>query len=50
LNKIGSQLAFVEVEQGYSPDARRESRADLLDRLSRGKITVADALEKLKER
>src|SRR5215470_2576508 len=39
LNKIGSQLAFVEIEQG--PDTEpAESAGSTLDRLSRGELTV----------
>jgi hypothetical protein len=50
LNKIGSQLSFVEIEQGSDPDLRALSRSEVLDRLSRGEITVAQALERLKEK
>jgi hypothetical protein len=47
LNKIGSQLSFVEIEQG--PDAEPAQKpGDVLDRLSRGELTVAQALEQLK--
>src|SRR5262245_49558982 len=49
LNKIGSQLSFVEIEQGSEPDAPAETRIDVLVRLSRGELTVAQALERLKE-
>ena len=49
LNKIGSQLSFVEIEQGSETDPPR-ARTDVLDRLSRGELTVAQALERLKER
>ena len=52
LNRIGSQLSFVEIEQG--PDADTPSpaptRGDVLDRLSRGELTVAQALEQLKQK
>ena len=50
LNKIGSQLSFVEIEQGPSGDRRPASRSEVLDRLARGEITVAQALEHLKEK
>ena len=50
LNKIGSQLSFVEIEQGTDSDARTETRSEVLDRLSRGELTVAQALERLKEK
>ena len=49
LNKIGSQLSFVEIEQGSEAEPVR-TRSDVLDRLSRGELTVAQAIEQLKER
>jgi hypothetical protein len=50
LNKIGSQLSFVEIEQGSEPDPPPQTRSEVLDRLSRGELTVAQALERLKEK
>src|SRR6476620_590739 len=50
LNKIGSQLVFVEIEQGSDTDAPPHTRSDVLDRLSGGELTVAQALERLKEK
>jgi hypothetical protein len=50
LNKIGSQLSFVEIEQGSDADAPGQTRNEILDRLSRGELTVAQALERLKEK
>lgn len=50
LNKIGSQLSFVEIEQGSETDSRAPTRAEILDRLSRGALTVAEALEQLKQK
>jgi len=51
LNKIGSQLSFVEIEQGSEIDPpAAQSRSDVLDRLSRGELTIAEALERLKEK
>jgi len=50
LNKIGGQLSFVEIEQGTDSEARTETRSEVLDRLSRGELTVAQALERLKEK
>ena len=47
LNKIGSQLSFVEIEQGDT-DSPAPTRTEVLDRLSRGELTVAQALERLK--
>jgi hypothetical protein len=41
LNRIGQQLAFVEVEAVTD-------RAEVLDRLERGEIGVEDALKELK--
>lgn len=49
LNRIGSQLSFVEIEQGSESDAP-PTRGEVLDRLSRGELTVAQALERLKEK
>jgi hypothetical protein len=49
LNKIGSQLSFVEIEQGSEADSPL-SRSEVLDRLSRGELTVAQALERLREK
>ena len=47
LNKIGSQLSFVEIEQG--PDTEPPQNAgSTLDRLSRGELTVGQALEQLR--
>jgi hypothetical protein len=48
LNKIGSQLSFVEIEQGSESESATQTRGDVLDRLSRGELTVAQALERLK--
>ena len=52
LNRIGSQLSFVEIEQGPDADtpAPAPTRGDVLDRLSRGELTVAQALEQLKQK
>lgn len=51
LNKIGSQLSFVEIEQGQEGDSRpAETRSDVLDRVSRGELTVSQALERLKDK
>src|SRR5437870_9780608 len=50
LNKIGSQLSFVEIEQGAEGDTPAPTRAEVLDRLSRGELTVAQALERLKQK
>lgn len=48
LNRIGSQLSFVEIEQGSDIESAVPTRSEVLDRLSRGKLTVAQALEQLK--
>jgi hypothetical protein len=50
LNKIGSQLSFVEIEQGSETDPPPRTRSEVLDRVSRGELTVAQALERLKEK
>jgi len=48
LNKIGSQLSFVEIEQGSDTDQPPAQAGATLDRLSRGELTVEQALEQLK--
>jgi len=50
LNKIGSQLSFVEIDQGPETESPMRTRSDVLDRISRGELTVAQALEQLKEK
>jgi hypothetical protein len=51
LNKIGSQLSFVEIDEGGDPTESSPAAAgDILDRLSRGELTVAQALQRLRER
>src|SRR5947209_4043046 len=50
LNRIGSQLSFVEIEQGSDTEPPVQTRSEVLDRLSRGELTVAQALERLKEK
>src|SRR5687767_9087497 len=51
LNKIGSQLSFVEIDEGGDPlESSAHTAGDILDRLSRGELTVAQALQRLKER
>ena len=49
LNKIGSQLSFVEIEQGSETESSAPTRNEVLERLSRGAITVTQALEQLKK-
>lgn len=48
LNKIGGQLSFVEIEQATDAERPAATRSEVLDRLSRGELTVAQALERLK--
>jgi hypothetical protein len=50
LNRIGSQLSFVEIEQGSDTEPGPRTRGEVLDRLSRGELTVAQALEQLKDK
>ena len=50
LNKIGGQLSFVEIEQASEAEAPVQGRSEVLDQLSRGELTVAQALERLKEK
>jgi hypothetical protein len=46
LNKIGSQLSFVEIDQ--EPESRGATRGEILDRVARGELTVTEALQSLK--
>jgi hypothetical protein len=48
LNRIGSQMSFVEIEPGSETPSPATTRAEVLDRLSRGELTVAEALEQLR--
>jgi hypothetical protein len=50
LNKIGGQLSFVEIEQAPDADQPAQDASAVLERLSRGELTVAQALERLKEK
>lgn len=50
LNRIGSQLSFVEIEQGSDNEPPPQTRSEVLDRLSRGELTVAQALDLLKQK
>ena len=51
LNRIGSQLSFVEIdERGDPAESSPPNAGDILDRLSRGELTVAQALQRLRER
>ena len=49
LNRIGAQLSFVEIEQAPDANPPVPTRGEILDRLSRGELTVAQALEQLKQ-
>ena len=48
LNRIGSQLAFVEIEQGPDAEPPAQVAGATLERLSRGELTVEQALEQLR--
>jgi len=48
LNRIGAQLSFVEIDQESETASPTRMRSDVLDRLSRGELTVAQAIEQLK--
>lgn len=50
LNRIGSQLSFVEIEQGSDNEPPPQTRSEVLNRLSRGELTVAQALDLLKQK
>jgi hypothetical protein len=47
LNRIGSQLSFVEIEQEPDGESKAPTRSEILSRLSRGEITVAQALKQI---
>src|SRR5438128_669644 len=47
LNRIGGQLSFVEIEQEPDGDPKPPARSEILSRLSRGEITVAQALKQI---
>ena len=48
LNRIGSQLSFVEIEKGPDTEQPASTAGATLDRLSRGELTVEQALDQLK--
>jgi hypothetical protein len=50
LNRIGAQLSFVEIEQAPDVEQPPQDASAVLDRVSRGELTVAQALERLKEK
>jgi hypothetical protein len=50
LNRIGSQLSFVEIERGSDSGSSPETHREVLNQLSRGELTVAQALDQLKEK
>ncbi len=49
LNRVGSQLSFVEIEEEPGGGVRAPTRAEILDRVARGELTVAQALAQFKE-
>jgi len=50
LNRIGSLLSFVEIEQGTDAEPQALTRSEVLERISRGELTVAQALDQLKNK
>jgi len=50
LNKIGSKLAFVEIDPSPAEAAEVVTTSAVLDQLERGELTVAQALDRLKEK
>src|SRR4249920_4243755 len=50
LNKIGSKLAFVEIDPSPAEPAEGIPTSAVLDQLERGELTVAQALDRLKEK
>ena len=50
LNKIGSKLAFVEIDPSPAEATESVPASAVLDQLERGELTVAQALDRLKEK
>jgi len=50
LNRIGSQLSFVEIELEAGEAPKAPTRSQVLERVSRGELTVAQALDLLKQK
>ena len=50
LNKIGSKLAFVEIDPSPAEPGEGIPTSAVLDQLERGELTVAQALDRLKEK
>ena len=50
LNRIGGQLSFVEIEQEPDGESKAPTRSETLNRLSRGEITVAQALKQINQK
>ena|SRR5215472_1882169 len=48
LNKIGAQLSFVEIAQVPEGEAASGTPGEILDRVSRGELSVERAVELLK--
>jgi hypothetical protein len=50
LNKIGAQLSFVEIAQVPEGESAPSTSAEILDRVSRGELSVERAVELLKKK
>jgi hypothetical protein len=50
LNKIGAQLSFVEIAQVPESESASVTPGEILDRVSRGELSVERAVELLKEK
>ena len=50
LNKIGSKLAFVEIDPSPAEPVEGIPTSAVLDQLERGELTVAQALDRLKDK
>jgi hypothetical protein len=50
LNKIGGQLSFVEIDNDAGPEPPARDTTTVLERLSKGEITAAQAIERLKDK
>jgi hypothetical protein len=48
LNKIGAQLSFVEIAQDPEGESAPLTSSEILDRVSRGQLTVEQAVQLLK--
>ena len=50
LNQSGGQLSFVEIDSDADPEPPAREATTVLERLSKGEITAAQAIERLKDK